>query len=57
VDVDVPIGEPEPPAETPPTAEGEPPAEEPSPQPKLKPGLAWGGGQATFTLRDEDPPG
>jgi len=57
VDVDVPIGEPEPPAETPPTAEGEPPAEETPPQPKLKPGLAWGGGQATFTLRDEDPPG
>jgi cell division protease FtsH len=57
VDVDVPIGQHEPPsAETPPSAEGEPPAEEPSPQPKLKPGLAWGGGQATITLRDEDPP-
>jgi len=50
-DVDVPIGEHEPPApETPPTTEGEPPAEEPSPQPKLKPGLAWGGGQATISL-------
>jgi cell division protease FtsH len=50
-DVDVPIGEHEPPApETPPTTEEEPPAEEPSPQPKLKPGLAWGGGQATITL-------
>jgi len=57
-DVDVPIGEQQPPAaETPPSAEGEPPAEEPSPQPKLKPGLAWGGGQATITLRDEPPPG
>jgi cell division protease FtsH len=56
VDVDVPIGEPEPPAETPPSTEGEPPAEETPPQPKLKPGLAWGGGQATITLRDEDPP-
>jgi hypothetical protein len=56
VDVDVPIGERQPPAaETPPAAEGEPPAEEPSPQPKLKPGLAWGGGQATITLRDEPP--
>jgi cell division protease FtsH len=56
VDVDVPIGEAQPPAaETPPTTEGEPPAEEPSPQPKLKPGLAWGGGQATITLRDEPP--
>jgi len=56
VDVDVPIGERQPPAaETPPTTEGEPPAEEPSPQPKLKPGLAWGGGQATITLRDEPP--
>ena len=55
-DVDVPIGERQPPApETPPAAEGEPPAEEPSPQPKLKPGLAWGGGQATITLRDEPP--
>ncbi len=55
-DVDVPIGEHQPPeAETPPAAEGEPPAEEPSPQPKLKPGLAWGGGQATITLRDEPP--
>jgi len=57
-DVDVRIGEQQPPAaETPPSAEGEPPAEEPSPQPKLKPGLAWGGGQATITLRDEPPPG
>jgi cell division protease FtsH len=57
LDADVPIGEHEPPAEeTPPSAEGEPPAEETPPQPKLKPGLAWGGGQATITLRDEDPP-
>jgi cell division protease FtsH len=56
LDADVPIGEHEPPAEeTPPSAEGEPPAEETPPQPKLKPGLAWGGGQATITLRDEDP--
>jgi cell division protease FtsH len=55
-DADVPIGETKPPpAETPPAAEGEPPAEEPSTQPKLKPGLAWGGGQATITLRDEPP--
>jgi cell division protease FtsH len=55
-DADVPIGEAKPPpAETPPAAEGEPPAEEPSTQPKLKPGLAWGGGQATITLRDEPP--
>jgi cell division protease FtsH len=55
-DADVPIGEAKPPpAETPPAAEGEPPAEEPSAQPKLKPGLAWGGGQATITLRDEPP--
>jgi cell division protease FtsH len=58
VDVDVPIGQTGPPAEeTPPAAEGQAPAEEPSPQPKLKPGLAWGGGQATITLGDEPPPG
>jgi cell division protease FtsH len=50
-DVDVPIGEHEPPApETPPTTDEEPPAEETSQQPKLKPGLAWGGGQATIRL-------
>jgi cell division protease FtsH len=50
-DVDVPIGEHEPPApETPPTTDEEPPAEETSQQPKLKPGLAWGGGQATISL-------
>jgi len=53
-DADVHIGEAQPPpAETPPAAEGEPPAEEPSTQPKLKPGLAWGGGQATITLQDD----
>jgi cell division protease FtsH len=57
VDVDVPIGVEEPPApETPPAAEGETPVEEPSPKPKLKPGVAWGSGQAGITLGDEPPP-
>jgi cell division protease FtsH len=56
-DVDVPIGVEEPPApETPPAAEDKAPAEGPSPQPKLKPGVAWGGGQASITLGDEPPP-
>ncbi len=57
-DVDVPIGESQPPAaETPQTGpEGEPPGEE-SPQPKLKPGLAWGSGQVNITLRNEPPAG
>jgi cell division protease FtsH len=53
-DVDVPIGEEKPPTPEPPTTtEGEPPAEETSPQPKLKPGLAWGGGQATISLDND----